>query len=225
MDQPHRLARPPRGSERCAPLIRALNHALHGQSLLQEGPAALRVGFLSTLALGAAFAGGDGREDRFAQLRAELPTPNSYRTASGAPGHEYWQQQVDYVIDVALDDENQRISGTERITYHNNSPDTLRYLWLLVEPNLFSPEAHAVATSLAPNLASGVTFRTMRSMMERQRFDGGADRLERHRSVRDTARAHRGQHHDADRPAGARWRAARPSSSASTGSTRSTIRS
>ncbi|MEE2940460.1 MAG: M1 family metallopeptidase [Planctomycetota bacterium] len=136
--------------------------------------AALRVGFLSTLALGAAFAGGDGREDRFAQLRAELPTPNSYRTASGAPGHAYWQQQVDYVIDVALDDENQRISGTERITYRNNSPDTLRYVWLLVEPNLFSPEAHAVETSLAPNLASGVTFSAMRSMMERQRFDGGA---------------------------------------------------
>lgn len=136
----------------------------------------LQAGFLSILGLGMAFgAGGDDREDRFAQLRAELPTPNTYRTASGAPGHEYWQQQVDYVIDVTLDDEKQRIKGSERITYHNNSPDTLRYVWLLVEPNLFSPDSHAVATSLAPNLASGMSFGAMKSMMERQSFDGRAD--------------------------------------------------
>ena len=119
-------------------------------------------------------AGGDDRIDRFAQLRAELPTPNSYRTASGAPGHEYWQQQVDYTIDVALDDETQTITGSERITYHNNSPDELRYLWLLVEPNLYTPEAHAVATSLSPNLDSGMSFGALKSMMERQTFDGGA---------------------------------------------------
>ena len=119
-------------------------------------------------------AGGDGRIDRFAQLRAELPTPNSYRTASGAPGHEYWQQQVDYRIDVTLDDENQTIIGSEEISYHNNSPDELRYLWLLVEPNLYTPEAHAVATSLAPNLDSGMSFGALKSMMEREKFDGGA---------------------------------------------------
>ncbi|MEM8709870.1 MAG: M1 family metallopeptidase [Planctomycetota bacterium] len=119
-------------------------------------------------------AGGDDRIDRFAQLRAELPTPNVYRTASGAPGHEYWQQQVDYRIDVALDDETQTITGSEQITYHNNSPDELRYLWLLVEPNLYTPEAHAVATTLAPNLDSGLSFRALKSMMERRNFDGGA---------------------------------------------------
>lgn len=136
---------------------------------------ALRALFISTLALGAAYgAGGDEREDRFAQLRAELPTPNVYRTASGAPGHAYWQQQVDYVIDVTLDDEDQTITGKERITYHNNSPDTLRYVWLLVEPNLYGPNAHAVTTSLAPNLESGMSFDAMKSMMERERFDGGA---------------------------------------------------
>lgn len=135
----------------------------------------LRLGFALTLAIGVSHAaGGDGREDRFAQLRAELPTPNVYRTASGAPGHEYWQQQVDYVIDVTLDDEHQSISGHERVTYHNNSPDTLRYLWLQVDPNLFSPEAHAVATSLAPGFEGGMGFGTLRSMLERQRFDGGA---------------------------------------------------
>ncbi|MEL6906161.1 MAG: M1 family metallopeptidase, partial [Planctomycetota bacterium] len=138
---------------------------------------ALRIATLTALAAAGAYAAapeGDERPDRFAQLRTELPTPNTYRTASGAPGHEYWQQQVDYVIDVALDDENQSIAGTERISYHNNSPDTLRYLWLLVEPNLYGPDAHAVATSLAPNLDSGVSFGTIERMLERQRFDGGA---------------------------------------------------
>ena len=64
----------------------------------------------------------------FRQLRTELPTPNVYRTASGAPGHEYWQQQVDYDMQITLDDNTQRIDGSETITYTNNSPDVLRYL-------------------------------------------------------------------------------------------------
>ncbi|MEM9380678.1 MAG: hypothetical protein AAGB93_12070, partial [Planctomycetota bacterium] len=135
----------------------------------------IRLAFAGLLALGVAYgAGGDDRVDKFAQLRAELPTPNSYRTASGAPGHEYWQQQVDYVIDVELDDETQTIRGSERVTYHNNSPDALRYVWLQVEPNYFTPTAHAVATTLAPNLDAGMSFRAMRSMLDRQTFDGGA---------------------------------------------------
>jgi hypothetical protein len=50
-----------------------------------------------------------GQPDKFRQLEEVLPTPNTYRTASGAPGHEYWQQKVDYDIDVELDDEKQRI--------------------------------------------------------------------------------------------------------------------
>ena len=75
-------------------------------------------------------------ESKFKQLGQELPTPNVYRTASGAPGHEYWQQQVDYNIQVTLDDENQRIDGEERILYKNNSPDELRYLWLQLDQNV-----------------------------------------------------------------------------------------
>ena len=63
--------------------------------------------------------------DLFRQLEELFPTANSYRTASGAPGHEYWQQRADYSIDVELDDEKQRIIGSETIKYHNNSPDTL----------------------------------------------------------------------------------------------------
>ncbi|MCG8307786.1 MAG: M1 family metallopeptidase [Cytophagales bacterium] len=72
---------------------------------------------------------------KFEQLGTILPTPNSYRTASGSPGHEYWQQKADYIIDVELDDDNQRISGYEEITYTNNSPDELSYLWLQLDQN------------------------------------------------------------------------------------------
>ena len=72
----------------------------------------------------------------FKQLGQELPTPNVYRTASGAPGHEYWQQKADYDMKIHLDDANQRIDGSETITYTNNSPDELRYVWLQLDQNV-----------------------------------------------------------------------------------------
>lgn len=74
---------------------------------------------------------------RFEQMGNELPTPNTYRTASGAPGKDYWQQRADYDIKAELDDANQKIIGTEVITYTNKSPDELRYLWLQLDQNLF----------------------------------------------------------------------------------------
>ena len=70
--------------------------------------------------------------------RLDLPTPNRIRTGSGAPGPDYWQQRVDYVIRASLDTVAQRVTGEERITYSNNSPDTLRYLWLQLDQNLFN---------------------------------------------------------------------------------------
>ncbi|HNR73474.1 MAG TPA: M1 family peptidase, partial [Cyclobacteriaceae bacterium] len=70
---------------------------------------------------------------KFEQLDQLLPTPNEYRSGSGAPGPKYWQQQADYVIDAELNDENQSITGAETITYHNNSPDALTYLWLQLD--------------------------------------------------------------------------------------------
>ena len=73
---------------------------------------------------------------KFRQLGQELPTPNVYRTASGAPGHEYYQQQADYDMSITLDDETQRIYGEETITYTNNSPDELRYLWVQLDQNM-----------------------------------------------------------------------------------------
>jgi hypothetical protein len=75
-------------------------------------------------------------QNSFRQLYQELPTPNVYRTASGAPGHAYYQQKADYEMDIALDDEKQIVSGVETITYHNNSPDALSYLWLQLDQNM-----------------------------------------------------------------------------------------
>ncbi len=73
--------------------------------------------------------------DRFKQLEEELPTPNTYRTASGAPGHQYWQQRADYQMDIVLKDETQEVFGRETVTYTNNSPDALSYLWLQLDQN------------------------------------------------------------------------------------------
>lgn len=86
--------------------------------------------------------------DKFKQLYEELPSPNIYRTASGAPGHAYWQQKADYVMNITLDDEKQRIIGDEVITYYNNSPDPLDYLWVQLDQNLFAPDSDGNTTKL-----------------------------------------------------------------------------
>ncbi|MFY8136744.1 MAG: M1 family metallopeptidase, partial [Flavobacteriales bacterium] len=85
-------------------------------------------------------------EDKFKQLGPELATPNDQRTASGAPGKDYWQQQADYNIKLRLDDETQRLYGEEVITYHNNSPDVLYYLWLQLDQNNMSKDSDAYLT-------------------------------------------------------------------------------
>ena len=89
-----------------------------------------------TLMVLSLFAQDRPERSKFKQLYEELPTPNVYRTASGAPGHLYWQQQADYKMNITLDDEKQRISGEETITYHNNSPDPLSYLWIQLDQNM-----------------------------------------------------------------------------------------
>lgn len=76
--------------------------------------------------------------NKFRQLKTELATPNNFRTASGAPGHEYWQQKANYIINIKLDDEKQQIFGEETITYFNQSPDELNYLWLQLDQNMRS---------------------------------------------------------------------------------------
>ena len=108
--------------------------------------------------------------DKFRQLEEELPTPTEYRTASGAPGRAYWQNTADYQIDVTLDDANQRITGRETVTYKNNSPDTLTYLWLQLDNNIFAKDSLAQKTQTAPELKN-VPLRTIEQLVARD-FDG-----------------------------------------------------
>ena len=110
--------------------------------------------------------------DRFRQLDELLPTPNEQRTASGAPGARYWQQRADYKIDVQLDDANHRITASETITYYNNSPDTLNYLWLQLDQNIFANTSDTVLTQTAPNFDK-IPFSTIENLIFRQEFAGG----------------------------------------------------
>ena len=73
--------------------------------------------------------------NKFKQLKEEVATPNVYRTASGAPGHQYYQNEADYVMNIFLNDQNQKLTGSETIKYHNNSPDQLEYLWIQLDQN------------------------------------------------------------------------------------------
>ncbi len=84
-------------------------------------------------------------EDKFKQLGPELATPNEQRTASGAPGNAYWQQRADYVMNITIDDATQTLFGEETITYFNESPDALSYLWLQLDQNAFAKDADSYA--------------------------------------------------------------------------------
>lgn len=101
--------------------------------------------------------------EAFAPL--DLPTPNEVRLGSGAPGPKYWQQRVDYRIDATLDADAQRLSATMEVTYHNNSPHTLNFLWIQLEQNLFKPDSIGTRTRTGGG--------PMRAMEED--FDGGYD--------------------------------------------------
>lgn len=79
--------------------------------------------------------------NKFRQMYQEFSTPNVYRSANGAPGHKYYQQQADYVMDLVLDDEKQTLTGKETVTYTNNSPDVLDYLWLQLDQNVRSQDS------------------------------------------------------------------------------------
>jgi hypothetical protein len=100
----------------------------------------------------------------------EWPDPNEQRTASGAPGPKYWQQRVDYVIRAALDTVAHAVTGSERVTYHNNSPDRLSYLWFQLDQNIDAPDSRA-------NLAAGALPETIspaaRRFLAPEAFEGG----------------------------------------------------
>ena len=101
-------------------------------------------------------------QGKFEQLDQTLPTPNEYRSGSGAPGPRYWQQKADYTISVTLNDDNQSITGQEQITYHNNSPDVLRYLWLQLDQNIIAEDntLNATDTDEVVDSAAAKSFAT-----------------------------------------------------------------
>ncbi|CAH0139953.1 Aminopeptidase N [Massilia sp. Bi118] len=121
-------------------------------------------------------------DDKFRQLDELLPTPTTIRTASGAPGHAYWQQRADYSIRATLDEANRSISGAETITYHNNSPDTLTYLWVQLDQNIYKPNSDSRTGATVRSRDAwdkprgpddGMKFDQMQSMMTARTFDGG----------------------------------------------------
>jgi len=115
---------------------------------------------------------GHTNQNKFKQLKELLPTPNLQRTASGAPGLKYTQQKVDYTMDIILDDENTRIYGDETITYHNNSDDTLSYLWVQLDQNMRAADSKTpdIQSSSIPNSTSEKRFN--KSYIDAP-FDGG----------------------------------------------------
>ena len=109
---------------------------------------------------------------KFKQLSEILPTPNVYRTASGAPGHEYYQQKADYVINVQLDEKNHVITGDETITYTNNSPDVLNYLWIQLDQNVRAKNSASQLTS-SGSMDDNMSFWSLKRMHDKMNFDGG----------------------------------------------------
>ena len=109
-------------------------------------------------------------QNKFAQLEQLLPTPNEYRNAAGAPGHNYYQQQADYKINVELIDAEQKIIGEETITYTNNSPDNLEYLWIQLDQNMRASDSdtHLIEVERMED------FKSIKSIQSKLiEFDGG----------------------------------------------------
>jgi len=108
--------------------------------------------------------------NKFRQLDTELPTPNVYRNAAGAPGHQYWQQKADYDIKLELDDNSQKLYAEETITYYNNSPDNLEYLWLQLDQNMraLDSDTYKVRTS---SISDKMSLRSLKRLDHN--FDGG----------------------------------------------------
>ncbi|MBA3664859.1 MAG: M1 family peptidase, partial [Bacteroidetes bacterium] len=115
--------------------------------------------------------------NKFEQLGTILPTPNEYRTASGAPGNKYWQQKADYDIDVTLDEKNLSIIGTETVTYHNNSPDVLTYLWLQLDENQHDPNSF-IQTIDQNTIREPVTDADLKTLKPKENLAGLGDKID-----------------------------------------------
>lgn len=113
--------------------------------------------------------------DAFRQLEGEeWPTPTDYRAASGAPGHRYWQQEVDYRIAMRLDEASRTVTAQATITYQNNSPDRLTYLWLLLDQNVFRRDSMAELTATTGG-GDEVSLSALRRIQRFKEWEGGFD--------------------------------------------------
>ena len=114
--------------------------------------------------------------NKFEQLGTILPTPNEYRTASGAPGPKYWQQRADYDIKATLDEKKLLLSGAETVTYYNNSPDVLTYLWLQLDENEHSSTKNAGYPD-GSALGRGISPATIDKLAEEKTDNGLGDNI------------------------------------------------
>ncbi|MFC5511638.1 M1 family metallopeptidase [Massilia jejuensis] len=136
---------------------------------------------LAALCLSVSTFAADPFDDKFRQLDELLPPASTIRTASGAPGQAYWQQRADYTIRATLDEANRSIRGAGTVTYHNNSPDTLHYLWVQLDQNIYKPNSDArMSTTVAReawakprNPEEGLKFDALRATFEGFTFEGG----------------------------------------------------
>ncbi|MDC1487962.1 M1 family metallopeptidase [Gammaproteobacteria bacterium] len=116
-------------------------------------------------------------EDKFRQLDEVFPTPNLSRPSTGEPGPMYWQQRADYKIQIKLNEDTRSVEGSETITYTNNSPLTLKYIWLQLDQNIFAKESINNLTRPWGGGDSNVDFSTLRRQNFMDKFEGGFQEL------------------------------------------------
>ncbi|MDC1164033.1 M1 family metallopeptidase [Gammaproteobacteria bacterium] len=116
-------------------------------------------------------------EDKFRQLEEVFPSPNLSRPATGEPGPMYWQQRADYKIQIKLNEDTRSVEGSETITYTNNSPLTLKYIWLQLDQNIFAKESINNLTRPWGGGDSSVDFSTLRRQNFMDKFEGGFQKL------------------------------------------------
>ena len=116
-------------------------------------------------------------EDKFRQLDEVFPSPNLFRPATGEPGPMYWQQRADYKIQIKLNEDTRSVEGSETITYTNNSPLTLKYIWLQLDQNIFAKESINNLTRPWGGGDSSVDFSTLRRQNFMDKFEGGFQEL------------------------------------------------
>ncbi|MBF0694294.1 MAG: M1 family metallopeptidase [Flavobacterium sp.] len=110
--------------------------------------------------------------NKFRQMYDLMATPNMYRTASGAPGPEYYQQQADYKMDLVLDDVNARLDGVETITYHNNAKESLEYLWIQLDQNQMARNSQSPLVE-SSGVDNAISVRGFTRKYLEEKFDGG----------------------------------------------------